>query len=117
VQPAAALLAARAEVTSLVNAWDDAAAERLAAVNLFLDRDQARRRTEFMQQRAEVGACRDAGGWVSIENPLRGDWLLSCERGDLIASVTLAPIVPPRVQHLELRRAPAGGPKSSATCP
>ena len=117
VQPAAALLTARAEVTSLVNAWDDAAAERLAAVNLFLDRDQARRRTEFMQQRAEVGACRDAGGWVSIENPLRGDWLLSCERGDLIASVTLAPIVPPRVQHLELRRAPAGGPKASSTCP
>jgi hypothetical protein len=86
-------------------------------VNLFLDRDQARRRTEFMQQRAEVGACRDAGGWVSIENPLRGEWLLSCERGDLIASVTLAPIVPPRVQHLELRRAPAGGPKASSTCP
>jgi len=117
VQPAAALLAARAEVTSLVNAWDDAAALRLAAVNLFLDRDQARRRAEFEQLRAELGACRDAGGWVSNENPLRGDWLLRCERGDLIASVTLAPIVPPRVQHLELRRAPAGGPKAPTTCP
>jgi hypothetical protein len=54
---------------------------------------------------------------VSNENALRGDWLLRCERGDLIASVTLAPIVPPRVQHLELRRAPADGPKAPTTCP
>jgi hypothetical protein len=116
VQPAAALLAARAEVNALVDVWDDAAALRLAAGNLFLDRDKARRRTEFTQLRAEVGACSDAGGWVSNENALRGDWLLRCERGDLIASVTLAPIIPPRVQHLELRRAPAGGLKAPTTC-
>ena len=116
VQASAELVHARAEVTSLVNGWDDAAAERLAAVNLFLDRDKARRRAEFAQLRAEVGTCRDAGGWVSIENRLRGDWLLRCERGDLVASVTLAPIEPPTVQHLELRRAPAGGPVAATTC-
>jgi hypothetical protein len=56
------------------------------------------------------------GGWVSIENRLRGDWLLRCERGDLVASVTLAPIEPPTVQHLELRRAPAGGPVVASSC-
>lgn len=117
VQPSAALLQARAEVTRLVDAWDDAAVERLAAVNLFLDRDKARRRAEFAQLRAEVGECRDAGGWVSIENRLRGDWLLRCERGDLVASVTLAPTEPPTVQHLELRRAPPGGPAPARTCP
>jgi CubicO group peptidase (beta-lactamase class C family) len=116
VQASAELVHARAEVTSLVNAWDDAAAERLAAANLFLDRDKARRRAEFAQLRAEVGACRDMGGWVSIENRLRGDWLLRCERGDLVASVTLAPIEPPTVQHLELRRAPAGGPVVASSC-
>jgi CubicO group peptidase (beta-lactamase class C family) len=117
VQPSGALLGARAGVTALVNAWDDAAIERLAAVNLFLDRDKARRRAEFAQLRAEVGECRDAGGWVSIENRLRGDWLLRCDRGDLVASVTLAPTEPPKVQHLELRRAPPGGPVSARSCP
>lgn len=117
VQPSEALLQARAEVTALVDRWDDAAADRLAAVNLFLDRDRARRRAEFAQLRAEVGECRDAGGWVSIENRLRGDWMLRCERGDLIASVTLAPIEPPKVQHLELRRAPPGGPAAVQSCP
>lgn len=117
VQPSEALSGARAGVTALVNRWDDAAIERLAAVNLFLDRDKARRRDEFAQLRAEVGECRDAGGWVSIENRLRGDWLLRCERGDLIASVTLAPTEPPKVQHLELRRAPPGGPAPARSCP
>jgi CubicO group peptidase (beta-lactamase class C family) len=117
VEPSPALLEARSGVDALVASWDDAAAERLAAVNLFLDRDRERRRAEFAQLRAEVGACRDEGGWVSIENRLRGDWLLRCERGDLIASVTLAPIEPPKVQHLELRRAPPGGPQSATTCP
>ena len=117
VQPSAALSRARAEVTALVGAWDDAAIERLAAVNLFLDRDRERRRAEFAQLRAEVGVCRDAGGWVSIENRLRGDWLLRCERGDLVASVTLAPTEPPKVQHLEVVRAPPDGPAPARTCP
>mgnify|MGYP000161791513 CR=1 FL=1 len=35
-------------------------------------------------------------------------------RQDLVASVTLAPVEPPTVQHLELRRAPAGGPKAAS---
>ena len=117
VQPSAALVHARAEVTALVNAWDDAAIERLAAVNLFLDSAKERRRAGFARLRAEVGECRDAGGWVSIENRLRGDWLLRCERGDLVASVTLAPTEPPRVQHLEVVRAPPGGPAPARTCP
>ncbi len=117
VQPSGALVEAREQVTALVGRWDDAAIERLAAVNLFLDRDKARRRAEFAQLRAEVGGCRDAGGWVSIENRLRGDWLLRCERGDLIASVTLAPTEPPKVQHLELRRAPPGDPAPARSCP
>ncbi|MFM7709014.1 MAG: hypothetical protein ACKO9D_13565 [Gammaproteobacteria bacterium] len=117
MQPSEALSGARAGVMALVNRWDDAAIERLAAVNLFLDRDKARRRDEFAQLRAAVGECRDVGGWVSIENRLRGDWLLRCERGDLIASVTLAPTEPPKVQHLELRRAPPGGPAPARSCP
>ena len=117
VQASEPLQRARTEVSALVDVWDDAAAERLAAVNLFLDRDKARRRAEFARLRAEVGACRDTGGWVSIENRLRGDWLLRCERGDLIASVTLAPTGPPQVQHLELRRAPPGGPTPARNCP
>lgn len=116
VEPSAALLEARAAVTELVDRWDDAAIDRLAAVNLFLDSSRERRRAAFAALRAEVGACRDAGGWVSIENRLRGDWLLRCERGDLVASVTLAPTAPPKVQHLELVRAPPGGPAPTRAC-
>ena len=36
-QPSAALLAAQADVSSLVGAWDEATADRIAADNLYLD--------------------------------------------------------------------------------
>jgi CubicO group peptidase (beta-lactamase class C family) len=117
VQPSAALSAARDSVTSLVAAWDDRLADRIAAVNLFLDRSRDRRRAELERLRAEVGTCRAADGFLHIENPLRGDWLLTCERGQLRASVTLAPTMPPLVQHLEVRTVPPGGEPARATCP
>jgi len=49
------------------------------------------------------------------ENALRGEWVMPCERGALRVSITLAPIVPPKVQHLAVRSstttdAPTPGP-------
>jgi hypothetical protein len=38
-----------------------------------------------------------------VENALRGQWLVDCERGKLLASVTLAPTMPPKVQFLNVR--------------
>ena len=105
--PSPALTAARDAVSKLVVQWDDAAAQRIAANNLFLDQTSDRRRAEIEALRAKVGACTPGSGFDSIENALRGQWTLGCERGKLQVAITLAPTMPPRVQYLEVRPAPA----------
>jgi hypothetical protein len=117
VQPSPALTAAREAVSSLVVSWDDRVADRMAAVNLFLDRSRDRRQADLARLRAEVGTCRAADGFAFVENPLRGEWLLTCERGTLRAAVTLAPTLPPTVQYLDVRVEPAGGARPRTTCP
>jgi CubicO group peptidase (beta-lactamase class C family) len=101
-QPSPALVASRAAVSRLVEKWDDIEAERLAAVNLFLDRSKDRRRQEIEALREKVGACTADNGFIEVENALRGSWAFTCERGRLEASITLAPTLPPRVQFLEV---------------
>ena len=113
-EPSAALVKARQDVSQLVIKWDDALADRIAAVNLFLDRAKERRRRELDDLRAKVGSCRAPDGFTFVENALRGVWRLACERGDLDVAVTLAPTIPPTVQYLEV--APAR-PQTRASCP
>jgi len=115
VPPAPALTAAREGVNALLGRWDDALANRLAAMNLFIDRAREQRRAEFAALREAVGACVERPGYLYSENALRGDWLLDCERGVLQASVTLSPTVPPAIQHLEVRALPAGATVAEAT--
>ena len=105
-QPSPALVWARDAVTRLIVRWDDSLADRVAANNLFLDRSRDRRRAEIAALRSRVGECRPGAGFDYVENALRGEWLLPCERGALRVSITLAPIVTPRVQHLEVSVAP-----------
>jgi CubicO group peptidase (beta-lactamase class C family) len=100
--PSAALIKARGDVSQLVMAWDDALADRVAAVNLFLDRSKDRRRREIAELRANVGACRVPDQFAFVENALRGTWTLECERGNLDVAVTLAPTMPPSVQFLDV---------------
>jgi hypothetical protein len=102
-QPAPALMKARADVNSLINDWDDARAQELAAMNLFLDRSLDKRRMGFLSLRERLGRCEEQAGFFAIENALRGQWLLDCERGSALATVTLSPTRPARVQHLEVR--------------
>jgi CubicO group peptidase (beta-lactamase class C family) len=104
VQPSLALISAKDAVSSLVGRWDEALANRIAAMNLFMDRSKDRRRAEIAALRAELGACRAADDFAYVENALRGEWLFSCDRGQLRAEVTLSPTMPPLVQHLEVRR-------------
>jgi CubicO group peptidase (beta-lactamase class C family) len=99
-QPSAALLAARQDVDRLLSSWDDALADRIVADNLFLDRPRDKRRAETEALRTRHGSCRPEGP-LRAENALRGQWTLSCERGRISVSVTLAPTAPPRVQYLE----------------
>jgi hypothetical protein len=44
-----------------------------------------------------------------VENALRGKWIVPCERGNLLVSITLAPTMPPTVQFFEVTPAPVSG--------
>jgi len=52
---------------------------------------------------------------VAAARPVDGD-LFTCERGQLRASITLAPTMPPTVQYLGLRAVPSGGEAPPRTC-
>ena len=94
VQPSAALVAARDDVSKLVVRWDDGLADKIAAENLFLDRSKDRRRKEIDDLRAKLGACTAPARFDVVENALRGQWTMSCERGGLQVAITLAPTIP-----------------------
>jgi CubicO group peptidase (beta-lactamase class C family) len=115
VEPSPALVSARDTVSNLVVKWDDAAADRIAAVNLFLDDSRDRRKAAIDALHAQVGACTAGSGFDRVENALRGDWTMTCDRGKLKVAITLAPTSPPTVQFLSVSPAPAEPPRT-ATC-
>ena len=116
--PSAALTQAQAAVSRLVAHWDDALADAVAAENLYLDRTKERRRAEIARLHSTVGACSaDAHTFDHVENALRGFWTMSCEKGKLQVSITLAPTMPPRVQLMEVREAPAAQPSGEGCAP
>jgi len=115
IRPSPALVSARDAVSKLVVRWDDELAERIAAENLFLDRSKDRRRKEIDDLVAKVGACSAPDKFDVVENALRGQWTMSCERGRLEVAITLAPTMPPTVQFLVVRPAPAQ-PQRASTC-
>ena len=102
VKPSRALTEARENVSKLIAKWDDDLAGSIAADNLFLDEPMDRRRRAFDDLRSKYGACRPEDGF-DVENALRGRWRMSCERGELQVSITLAPTMPPKVQVMEVR--------------
>ena len=106
VVPSAALVAARDDVSRLVIRWDDALADRIAAENLFLDRSKDRRQRDIQDLTAKVGQCVAPDTFDVVENALRGNWTMTCERGRLQVAITLAPTMPPKVQYLSVRPAP-----------
>jgi len=109
------LTGARDAVSKLIVRWDDKLADSLAAENLFLDQSKDRRRATIGRLQSTVGVCRaDAAAFDNVENALRGQWTMSCERGKLQVAITLAPTMPPRVQFLEVRPAPVTTPRANA---
>jgi CubicO group peptidase (beta-lactamase class C family) len=113
-QPSPALIEARDAVSRLVTNWDDRLADQIAAENLFLDQSKDRRRAGLERLRREHGTCSPAPGFDVVENALRGRWTMTCERGALQVSITLAPTMPPRVQFLSVR--PAAPETTSDRC-
>jgi hypothetical protein len=101
-QPAPVLVQRREQVTRLVTRWDDALADSIAAMNLYLDQSKDRRRAAIEQLRREAGDnCRNEGPF-EVENALRGSWRMRCRNADLRVSITLAPTEPARVQYLDV---------------
>ncbi len=118
VEPSPALVSARDAVSRLVAGWDDAVAKSIAADNLFLDESAERRRAALDRLHAKVGACTPSSArFDTVENALRGDWSMACERGRVQVSITLAPTLPPKLQYLSVTEAPAESPAPPASCP
>jgi hypothetical protein len=115
IRPSRALVEARDAVSKLIVHWDDELADKIAAENLFLDRSKDRRRKEIDDLVATVGTCSAPDKFDVVENALRGQWTMSCERGKLQVAITLAPTMPPTVQFLSVRSAPAESQRAS-TC-
>ena len=113
VQPSAALLQAKADVSRLVTSWNDELAARVVADNFFLDQAADRWRKRLQQLAADHGSCR-AGDGIEAENALRGTWRMTCDRGWLRVSITLAPTEPPRVQYLLVHPVMPLGPAMAA---
>jgi hypothetical protein len=116
-QPSPVLTARREAVSRLVLSWNDRLADSLAAVNLFLDESADRRKANVSKLLSEVGPCRASTSFDVVENALRGQWTMPCDRGALRVSITLAPTTPPTVQFLEVSRAPSPPPPPRGICP
>jgi hypothetical protein len=106
--PSPALVRVSEAVAQLLADWQDDRARALAAVNLFLDTPLEERKSAINRMRADLGSCRR--GPIEAENALRGKFRLDCDHGWLNVEVTLAPVNPPKVQHLAVT---AGKPASS----
>ena len=99
-EPSPVLLERQEQVSRLVASWDDALADTIAAMNLYLDESRDRRRASIARLVTNAGGeCRREGAIVA-ENRLRGMWRLRCRTGDLLVRITLAPTSPARVQYL-----------------
>jgi CubicO group peptidase (beta-lactamase class C family) len=114
IQPSQALTAAREVAEKLVIHWDDGLADNIAAVNLFLDRDKPHRRIDMEDLHAKVGTCKTGGSFDHVENALRGDWTMNCERGKVRVAITLAPTMPPKVQFFSAVPAPSEPPRAGS---
>jgi CubicO group peptidase (beta-lactamase class C family) len=104
-QPSPTLVASRDAVSRLIMQWDDRQADEIAAMNLFRDVSKDRRQRQIAELRSKVGTCAAPAAFDTVENWLRGQWTMKCERGDLNVSITLAPTIPPKVQYLDVRLA------------
>ena len=100
--PSPALALAKDQVTRLVMRWNDALADSIASMNLYLDHSKPHRHAQLDSLHTKLGACSPAKNWYLVENALRGQWVMPCEHGALAVSITMAPTMPPTVQFLNV---------------
>jgi CubicO group peptidase (beta-lactamase class C family) len=99
--PSAILEERRTQVAQLIQSWDQALGEKIAAENFFLDRS----REEWMQRSQaalrQLGVIKSVGAIVP-ENQLRGTFPINGEHGRIDVTFTLTPEKAPRLQELRL---------------
>jgi CubicO group peptidase (beta-lactamase class C family) len=93
-------------VESLVDAWDDALADRWFAPNMDLDRPRAERRAAVEGVRSRVGAFVRAATPVVSTTPAMARWWLEGSEGTAYAEVLLTPDREPLIQSLTVSSEP-----------
>lgn len=107
----------RAEVESLIRAWDDEVAARVFAPNVDFDRPLVQRRAELERLVDEIGplgAPRPLADIVSAATPADVTWSVPGEHGELICMIHLTPINPAQVQEFVVEAVPFGRPRSAS---
>jgi CubicO group peptidase (beta-lactamase class C family) len=108
--PWPATLAAKQEVSELLQAWDDDRAARLFTPNVAQDAPFAERRRALAQIRERIGDFGDdASRPPEFDTPAHCRWWLAGEGGMVQVQIQLNPELPPRVQSLTLAVPPASG--------
>jgi len=103
-------LAAKDAVSDLLQAWDDAAAQRLFSPNVALDAPFGERQRRIALIRERIGEFGDdPGRRPEFDTPAHCRWWLAGKRGVVQAQIQLNPERPPRVQSLTLAVPPAEG--------
>jgi CubicO group peptidase (beta-lactamase class C family) len=123
VAPSKPLVETRAHIVNLWKHWDDAEAKQVTSMNFFLDFPSSQRQDEIQKLKDEVGECTEFGPMLP-ENWLRGQFNIKCARGTVGVFFTMAPTMPPAMQHLEFRKLPSEdfrmgaptGPPSGVVC-
>jgi CubicO group peptidase (beta-lactamase class C family) len=114
--PWPATLAAQQEVSGLLQAWDDAEADRLFTPNVAQDAPFAERRRSLALVRERIGDFRDdPSRRPEFDTPAQCRWWLAGESGVVQVQIQLSPELPPRVQSLTLAVPPAEGSPLAAT--
>lgn len=103
----------RDRIVNLWKSWDPEEAKKMAAMNLFLDVPVQQRREQIRQLKTEVGECSTASP-VLPENWMRGQFNMTCEKGNVEFLFSLAPTQPPTLQFLAFRRITGTAGRSNA---
>jgi hypothetical protein len=103
-------LTAADAASSLLQGWDDAAADALFAPNVALDRPYQERRADLALLQSRIGAFTlDASRPAESDTPAHRRWFLAGQRGTVAVTIQLNPQRPPRVQSLTFAVPPAPG--------
>ncbi|MCA0374707.1 MAG: beta-lactamase family protein [Gemmatimonadetes bacterium] len=109
IEPSPVLLAMQQQTTRLVQNWQPALADSIAAMNLYRDESAPRRAAAIKQLVDAAGGDCQPDGPIWAENALRGLFKLRCARGALRVGITLAPTTPARVQEFTVTAFPLEG--------